>query len=472
MAFLQSVLHFFPAHLLDAHDATTQSENGERIDTELRQGVGLRQTTGASAIEKNALYDMEAIPGGCRWSFVLDLDTRRGGSFVETLVFHALHEWVQGRCWLGAAAARGTGWMHLEADSLRILRLPMSSEAVEAWPDSTIAAASPLDLFKRLSSVPQAVAGGVEELVTWAEAAIPTDEGRFHYLVLDFELQAGPRSDGYGWDDISVGGHISEILRPLQRNLLSPSGVDRETFQNAYLPDHPVVTTHWGQTEENQQPYAPGSGLRGALRHVVSAFWRGQGLPVNDPNDPRLQGALGETEDVGTAQDVLCEELAGDRVAELFGIAQNSGRILIRDSYLADQDGYTLAWFQHHAEDEFAGGVYGTSKFDRTSVLSGAFGGQMVIEAANWDDLVSFVKTLLPALRLAEFGYVPVGGGRRRGHGHLRWKFTRARHAVAGKPDEGDVTGFASVADALKALGLDFQSQTGKGDNEHERNQP
>ena len=47
---LQSVWNFLPSHCSS--------------DLELRQGVGIRQATGAAAIEQKALYDSEQVPAG------------------------------------------------------------------------------------------------------------------------------------------------------------------------------------------------------------------------------------------------------------------------------------------------------------------------------------------------------------------------------------------------------------------------
>ena len=52
---------------------------------------------------------------------------------------------------------------------------------------------------------------------------------------------------------------------------------------------------------------------------------------------------------------------------------------------LTDEAGgdYKLALFEHHAEDEFTAGVYGTTKHDRTAIVDGAFDVRLVIEAQD-----------------------------------------------------------------------------------------
>src|SRR4051812_13962471 len=102
---------------------------------ERRQGVGIRQETGATASEAAALFDLETVPAGMSWGFFLEIDARRAGPEVEALALYALHEWLEGRCWLGAAAARGLGWLTLEEPE--VLRLPATAAFIDCWPDNS-----------------------------------------------------------------------------------------------------------------------------------------------------------------------------------------------------------------------------------------------------------------------------------------------------------------------------------------------
>src|SRR5207247_1769712 len=89
--------------------------------------------------QARALFDVETIPAGQRWGLFFEIDVRRGGedaAMLQTVALLALWEWTQGRCWLGASAARGLGWMKL--DKVEVLRLPMTADFIDAWPDATL----------------------------------------------------------------------------------------------------------------------------------------------------------------------------------------------------------------------------------------------------------------------------------------------------------------------------------------------
>jgi CRISPR/Cas system CSM-associated protein Csm3 (group 7 of RAMP superfamily) len=401
---LQSLWRFWPACR-------------SRKQTELRQGVGIRQETGAAATEARALYDVETIPPGETWDFFLEIDTLRGKERLEAAALYALLEWMCGRCWLGAAAARGLGWMQLK--QVEALRLPLTEQAINAWPDNTCFLE---DMWPRLAGLDQVDRVTDEAaLRRWAAQlwdkmeTLPDD--RFYYVVLTGTVSAGPARSGYGWDVLSVGGHAAGTLKPLDQNLLGPLGVEPADWQATYDPDAPVVTS--GPDEDMQRPLIPGSGVRGPLRHAASRWQRGCRVEVVDPN-------------VNVPGGDRRAETSPDPVAELFGLTGQSGRLLVRDARLTEGSRSRLAWLQHHAEDEFAGGVYGTGKFDRTAVIDGEFEVRLVIEAQDRKALVKSLETLGPALRLAELGFVPLGGAKQRGAGGGCWTFTEGWFGRAG----------------------------------------
>lgn len=424
----QSLWHFWPAHL----SATTASE--------ARQGVGIRQQTGATASEARALFDVEVIPAGHRWDLFFEIDTRRGGPLVESIALLALWEWTQGRCWLGASAARGLGWMELEG--VEVLRLKLTLDAVNAWPDCT----RPRGEVWRDEPPLGTLHRGAKELhtlgMTLVNGQLPDEKERYRYLTLDAVVTAGPTADGYGRDSLSVGGHAAGSLSPLSAELIAPQGVTEEHFRGKYRPDTPIVTTAGvgadGKTTE--RPALPGSGIRGPLRHRASAWSRGQEQDdrIIDPNDPGRR--LGDS---------------NDPISVLFGLTTRSGRLLVRDGEL--RDAFRLVCLQHHAEDEFTGGVYGSGKFDRTALLDGSFAVRLVIEAGPDDDLVALCATLKPALRLAELGQLALGGGKWRGHGWLPWRFESVQLCRAGdsKGTTMKVGPNVSVVEVLTLLGLD-----------------
>lgn len=424
--------------------------------TEARQGVGIRQATGATAIQKGALFDMETVPVGTTWDFMMEIDTFRGGQTVEYIALLALQEWTQGRCWLGAAAARGLGWMELK--DVQVLRLPMTIEAIEAWPDNTVAEGwdALVEHLEQggLAARPMALRDVLAEEHGTERRGHPLGLGdkRFWYLTIDAEVSAGDYtpeggSEAYGLDAISVGGHAAHELTPLADPALAPLGMNEEKRgELTSAQDAPVGTTDHGRLE----PFLPGSGVRGPIRHTASRWYGGKSKPIADPNDP--------------GRDTEAPPDKEDSVGQLFGLESQAGRLLVRDAALVEPDGkdahknrvseFELALLQHHAEDEFTAGVYSTAKFDRTVVTKGTFGVRLIIEAKKSEDLRSHVETLKPALRLAELGHLPIGGGKWRGLGWGRWRFKSVKLCRAGETGEAEKTCETKVEDEAKIVAM------------------
>jgi hypothetical protein len=91
--------------------------------------------------------------------------------------------------------------------------------------------------------------------------------------------------------------------------------------------------------------------------------------------------------------------------------------ISIRDALPDETAAIDLAWLQLHAEDEFAGGAFGSAKFDRIAVMNGTFRFKMVLEGASNAERNALEKVL----ELARAGQIGIGGGQWRGHGWVRW---------------------------------------------------
>ena len=417
----QSVWRCFHAHPLD------------EPSPEWRQGVGIRQATGATARQKKALYDFEFVPVGTRWRFFLEVDTFRGGLEAEALAALALHEWQLGRGWLGRAPARGTGWIRLLTDdSLRVLRLPRTEALLNVWPDNT----------RTLADQLQAVAAAGVEPIPWAELwqqsrALAESQGwrrgDWHYLCFPVELAPGLAADGYGYDVLQVGGHPAGDLLSRQvapRPALSQNrtaDLAAATDGQFRRPDAPFVTTRPAGAAE-EQPYLPGGGLRGPLRHTASRLARIR-QPVRDPNhkdDPLeepLRGALEERRAAGAPlnDDEIRQLDCLDPIAGLFGTEELCGRILVRDARLHGAE-YELARVEHHAQDEFTGGVYAGSKFDRNVLLHGPLRFEIAVEAPSRPELDALLQPLIPTLELARLGQVPIGGSKWRGAGWVPWQ--------------------------------------------------
>lgn len=428
--FLQSVWRFYPSHPV----------NGQAL-TEWRQGVGIRQATGATAAEKRALYDFECVPAGTRWGFFLEIDTHRGGAEAEALAVLALREWEQGRGWLGRGAARGTGWFRLR--NVQVIRLPGTQAVLEAWPDNR------LPLEDAVAGACAAVGGDPtpwEAALKGAQDVAAKQKWRrsdWHYLTIPVTVRAGADRDEYGWNPLHVGGHpageleIREVgqLRPL--SVAEGSSWRGEQYQR---PDAPFVCTRPANNEQ-WQPFLPGSGIRGALRHAVSRLARARSIEVIDPNvappgDPRAQRFRACLQGKRQAGYSLSEaEVRGlaDPVTQAFGIEELCARVLVSDAaLLPDEASFTFVRAEHHAEDEFAGGVYGTGKFDSDLLLRGAMQFRIVVEAPSLEELLPMADALAPALELARLGHLPIGGGKWRGAGWVPWEIGRMELAQAG----------------------------------------
>lgn len=340
-----------------------------------RQHVAIDEKTGAAA--EGALFNVETLPPGTRWPFLLEVDTSRDGESRSTDLTRAtLAEWQAGRCWLGREVARGLGWMRLE----NLAEYRLTSEHMGQWPQSG-QAENYSDYIAR----------------TFAKAKQPmppvSHEPPIGLLEISGRIVAGPRlplegmDAGYGLDSLSVGGHASDMLAAeWDACFLAPEG--RNDPAQDFDPDLTVVMVQKGGRRE---AYVPGSSLRGPLRHALARLLRARGQST----------AL---------------------VDRLFGTGdKSSARLLIRDAF--PQGPQTLAWFQQHAEDEFAGGAYGSAKFDRVALMAGSFEWKMVLEGSPAELREFHEEGLQPLMELAKAGQIGLGGGQWRGHGWLRWEF-------------------------------------------------
>jgi CRISPR/Cas system CSM-associated protein Csm3 (group 7 of RAMP superfamily) len=421
-AFFQSVWRFRHAHLMLVDERT-----------EWRQGVGIRQATGASASEKKALYDFEVVPRGACWDFFLEVDTFRGGAEAEAVAVIALNEWVQERGWLGRGPARGTGWIRLMPR--QVFRLGRTPSMLEIWPDNT----KPLD--QMLNDV--VTAGG--RPLAWGDIlresqAVAGRWARGSWYYLNFPITLGPDAGPgeYGWDVLQVAGHPAGELNPSAIGILEPLSVGSVDWRSKEFkqPDAPFVSTQpSGQSEP--QPFLPGSGIRGPLRHTAGRLSRATGAVVRDLNHPRdaEETRLRTTLEMrrrtsGFVPDSQVRAIV-DAMTSLFGAEELCGRVLVSDAYLT-RERFRMARVEHHAEDEFTAGVYGTGKFDCNVLIEGPMSLRIVLEAPSLMALEQMARRLLPALELARLGHLPIGGGKWRGAGWGPWIFGLATLARVG----------------------------------------
>lgn len=359
------------------------------------QHVGIRQATGAAATDH--LHSLEALPRFTRWSFLLEVDTRNGGKEAERIATGALREWLRGRCRLGRGGNHGYGWLKLEG----LCAWRLDSRHVDLWPDSTLADHKPAALASHFAK-------HIEPLKFTELDNLPATHAWYAMDITGF-LIVGERDDdfgtGYGVDTLSIGGHARLELDAgwAYAHMPKPKGFDLELED--FNPDFCIATAP--DDHGRPTPYIPGAALRGALRHALTRQLRAAAkhVPVRDPCGP------GKHE----AHD------ANNLIDTLFGSTERAGALSVGDAY-PDGDFRTL-WQQHHAEDEFAGGVYGSGKFDRLALVSGKFRLQMRIEGPNLKKLEEVSKPLLDLLHaLGGTRQLAVGGGQWRGHGHLGWQ--------------------------------------------------
>jgi len=433
--------------------AHISSDYRNKVLVQLRQGVGIRHTTGAAATENKALFDGEFVPAGTRWNFVIDIDTNRGGAAIEQSALLALRQLHQGEICLGRNAARGMGRVRI-TDRARLVRIPLSAKGVRLWPNNEIdwrhdwnRVNRTLALWKGSGIEPRELIAEIQEAASVSvesskQNAInnPVDftEKTFCYLHLDWELQVGegPRPSGtaesYGWDSLHVGGHpfVSLTGKPLDySDSHSGIGTDNEQLV-AQDNDHPFVSmlpvgdrsidkTDW-------EPYLPGSGLRGPLRHAASRLWRSLGVTIPDPMEgkQKRESPVSNSESIATKTE---QTETVDQITQLFGSLSQSGRLSLGDARLVvknkkAKDSYRVIKLDHVAIDEFTGGVFGSGKFDRDVLIDGSFQFQLTLEASSVHELIHDWRTLLPAFQLALLGYVPIGGSKFRGSGWVPWQ--------------------------------------------------
>lgn len=349
-----SVWHFFNSHPV---------RNSKMA---YRQHVAIDPRTGAAAT--SALFNVETLPPGTGWPFLLEVDTFRDPESAS-LARQALLHWCAGRCLLGKEVARGLGWMRLE----NLREYTLATEQIDLWPCAQETDRYPAYLEETFSDLGVSVEETTTDPLGWVE--------------ITGSIEVGVRSNEYGIDSLSIGGHASEeLLATWDEHFLSSDIMTESAFD----PDFMIVT--FEQQDEHGKvsrlPYIPGSTLRGPLRHALARLLKTNGK---------------------------------DLVDRLFGTIEHSAKLLISDAFpdkSKDAPEIKLAWFQHHAEDEFTASTYGSAKFDRVAVIQGRFLWKMVLEKTTEEERAA----LKQVLALAERGQVGIGGGQWRGHGWMPWK--------------------------------------------------
>lgn len=338
-------------------------------------------TPETAAARPTAYYDVETLPPGTRWPFVLEVDTRDHPEVLE-LTRQTLSHWSAGRCLLGREVSRGMGWLNL----VDLKEYTVTIDDVYDWPCSEQTHRYP-DYIKETFKQEAEFLAQPDALPGWIE--------------IDIKINVGLRDDEYGLDSLSVGGGIAEQMDSAWDSeiFLGPQGMTRKAQAEAFDPDVMVLAYRHelqdadGSIKIKKLPFIPGSTIKGNLRHELARLCKVRGMgsaPVK-----RLFGS--EVNDDPQSYD--------------------SSHILVSDALADPENPVQLAWMQHHAKDEFTGGVYASAKFDRVAVLQGTFNFKMVLEDVLPEDKVLIAELLT----LAKNGQLAIGGGQWRGHGWMSW---------------------------------------------------
>lgn len=350
----------------------------ETENTAVRQNVCINSETGAA--KDGALFDSETLARGTTWSFFLEIDLQRAENpeQVKAVTFHALQQWMDGYCWLGRSVARGTGWFELQ-------NVKTAEVGWDIYPNS------------ELKEVDDILFAPAQSLQTTRLAQPDSSWRRKHY---EIRLNVAPEADAYGIDFLSVGGHSGDALlldakKDLNGKLLSPQATLKH--QDIYADS----VFSYSRNENGIEPYIAGSALRGVLRHAAE-WWANK-------------------------QEFDLEHLKSlDQLFGNFETEHKAGAMLISDAYLSNPH-WQAVLIKMHAEDEFAGGVYSSSLFDKLVLSQASFTATFVIEAESEAELDKLTDALQPALKLAEQGFLGLGGGAWRGFGHLCWQITEVK---------------------------------------------
>lgn len=401
---------------------------------EPRAGVRILHETGAQA--DGSLHDRETLPAGQRWPFLMDVEvwpeSREAGEDPVRDAAAALLEWTRGQCWLGGGGARGLGWMRLEG--LHAYRLEADGPVV--WPDSRKSIPRILENLERERC--QGRLTFIEADAFPREFSIPAPgPGAWSSLTIEGRLEVGPRTDGYGLDLLSVGAHagVAHLAQHLGEALRTPAGRDAAAAAVGFDPDRGLAFSRDPVTRQ-VRPYIPGSSLRGPLRHGLARLLARTSLE----SDPRVR----------------------DRFEKVFGAFKGEaqpldGQLLISDASLEDGTSWKVAWLQHHAEDELAGGVFEDSKFDRLALMEGTFRFRMVLEGEDRAELERMADLLGAVLEQAEAGFLPLGGAKWRGAGWPRWRFSRGtieRYGALAEPHGENAPAMGPADGASPSPGL------------------
>ena len=401
-----------------AHYHHPKKNHTTDITFDKRDLVSIRQKTGAAM--HGALYNVQTLPAGTKWDFLMEVDTWQKNSDVcktaVSIALNTLKQWEK-ICWLGRDIARGLGWLKL--NDIKVYKL--ENEHALIWPDSGNEPLGVLDNWNNDSSKPSS-----QPLTDYSELMneYPPVNSPFHCGKII--ISTGADSDEcYGFDNISVvagqavkkeGDNKPKKYRQPEfdknDHWLYPIGQERSKYDGSdgNDDDNTANVDCRLATWEDGTPFIPGSGLRGPLRHALSWLLRKQGIQVWEP---------------GTDESIEKDDI----VAQMFGSTEHSGLLLIRDAEIteANKKHWKVFYQEMHAEDEFTQGVFGESKFDRPALLNAEFEADYCLinpEDLSDDDFRSMCCCLDLLNTLGKNQFIGIGGGKWKGLGWVTVEIT------------------------------------------------
>ena len=94
---------------------------------------------------------------------------------------------------------------------------------------------------------------------------------------------------------------------------------------------------------------------------------------------------------------------------------------------------WVAVYSQHHAEDEFRAGVFGSALFDRVAVVQASFEWEIQVEMPSSADADACVYRLKQALESNSGHSLTLGGSVWAGYGRLKWAVNELAGAPAGQ---------------------------------------
>ncbi len=360
-------------------------------DVMVRQQVRINEITGAQ--EDGGLFDLEVVAhkteagAATQWQFLMEVKTWKGDPKDEQLAALSLGHWCEHQAMLGRKIATGMGWFKLK--QLQAVRL--TTEHAEQWPNAT---QTPIEAAKALAVNDNVTALTYASSKDWQKAFALAELKPRTWQQIRIPYSLKPGNNGYGLDSYLVGGHnVDDALDAVKEHCITPPGYTLpEEWENEPTAQ-PVM-------DANQQPYIPGSSIRGVFAHEC---WR----LLNLEHKSHIQRTDAE-------QDNL--------YARLFGTVNDSSQIFFSDARLKEGEQWQAMLLHNHAQDEFIGGVYGNSKFMRCTLVSGELAGEIILSAPE-DEMPQRLELLKAAIQMAEHGLLAVGSKQWVDSGWLQWQF-------------------------------------------------